>query len=254
MTQINVKGPIINDGDKWFYNMFKMPATSPDDINNALPEDGTDVDIVINSGGGLIDAGSEIYTALRSYSGKINVSIVGMAASAASVIAMAGDHVTMSPTAQMMIHNVQSSVYGDSQIHQKESEVLDTFNKSIAAPYVAKTGKSQEEILNVMKETTWLNAEKAKEQGFVDEIMFEDSNPELELTASFESGLVSHEAIEQARTALLDESNKQTSEATSMAAITDDDIKRIANIVQSNLTNAVKPKTKQAVKFNPFAF
>lgn len=244
MTQINVKGPIINDGDKWFYDMFKMPATSPDDINNALPEDGTDVDIVINSGGGLIDAGSEIYTALRSYSGKINVSIVGMA----------GDHVTMSPTAQMMIHNVQSSVYGDSQVHQKESEVLDIFNKSIAAPYVAKTGKSQEEILNVMKETTWLNAEKAKEQGFVDEIMFEDSNPELELTASFESGLVSHEAIEQARTALLDKSSNQTGEATSMTAITDDDIKRIANIVQSNLTNTVKPKTKQSVKFNPFAF
>ncbi|WP_137597132.1 head maturation protease, ClpP-related [Paucilactobacillus kaifaensis] len=254
MTTINVKGPIVADGDKWFYDYFKMPATAPKDINDSLPEDGSDVDVVINSGGGMIDSGSEIYTALKSYKGTVNVQIVGMAASAASVIAMAGDHIAMSPTAQMMIHNVQSSVYGDSVDHQKEAAVLETFNKSISAPYVAKTGMSQDDVLSMMDKTTWLNADDAKAKGLVDEVMFDETEPELQLTAAYNAGLVAPDVINKAREALVD---KTKSSKASEQVITIDD-KALSKIVAEQI-NVLETKYKnqsneQSDTFQPFVF
>ncbi|WP_161945125.1 Clp protease ClpP, partial [Streptococcus suis] len=89
-----------------------------------------DIEIHINSGGGSVFAGSEIFTALKSYSGKKVVKIVGLAASAASVIAMAGDVIEMSPTAQMMIHNVSSFASGDHTALRKEADVIEAMNQS----------------------------------------------------------------------------------------------------------------------------
>lgn len=107
MAKINIKGAIVSNDHKDIYDFFGMDATSPNDVLTALDKAKSgDVEIHISSGGGDIWAGSEIYTALKEYEGNVTVKILGLAASAASVIAMAGDKVMMSPTAELMIHNV----------------------------------------------------------------------------------------------------------------------------------------------------
>lgn len=171
MAIIQIKGAIVSDNDKWIYEWLEKSATAPKDI--LLPDTAEDLEVIINSGGGDVYAGSEIYTMLRGYAGKVTVKVVGIAASAASVIAMAGDVIEISPTAQIMIHNVSTRVEGDSNRLHKEAEVLDNFNVSIANAYLAKTGKTMDELLNLMNQTTWFNAQQAVEQGFADKVMFE---------------------------------------------------------------------------------
>lgn len=170
MTQIQIKGAIVSDSDKWLYDFYEMESTAPKDV--LLPDTMEDIEVVINSGGGDVYAGSEIYTALKSYQGNVSVKIVGIAASAASVIAMAGKTVEISPTAQIMIHNVSTVAQGDSKILKHEAEVLENYNKSIANAYVLKTGLSQEELLYLMDTETWLTAGQAVEKGFADKVMF----------------------------------------------------------------------------------
>lgn len=197
-TKIRVEGPIVNDGDKVVYDWYKMPATSPKSVADMLPEDNSDIDVEINSTGGLIDAGSSIYTALKAYKGKVTVKIVGMAASAASVIAMAGDKVLMSPTAQMMIHNVSNDTYGDYQEHASDAEILKSMTDGLATAYIDKTGKSAEEIHKMMDDVTYMNAQQALDNGFIDEIMFSDDNQSLPLTASV-GGMLSQSTLEKLR-------------------------------------------------------
>lgn len=198
MKQIQVKGVIIPNDDKWFYDWLEMDATAPRDI--VLPETGEDVEVLINSPGGNVYAGSEIYTALRSYSGQVHVKIVGIAASAASVIAMAGNYVEISPTAQIMIHNVSSGVYGDHKAFIHEAGVLEGLNESIASSYMVKTGKSLDELLELMGQETWFTAEKAVEHGFADSVMFvKDVVPSF--TAS-QSSTIPSNVIEKMRVAM----------------------------------------------------
>lgn len=171
--KINVKGTIISNDNKWLYDLFEMDSTSPKDIDSKLENaNGQDVTLEINSGGGSVFAASEIYSRLKSYTGNINVQIVGLAASAASVIAMAGKKIAISPTAQLMIHNASSSVSGDSNDMEHAAEFLRGTNESIASSYLLKTGIEKETLLELMDNETWMTAEKALELGFVDEIMF----------------------------------------------------------------------------------
>ena len=172
---IEIKGDIINDDDSWFYDWFGDSYTSPKQINSKLKEaNGQDIIVNINSPGGDVFSASEIYTNLKEYKGKVTTKISGIAASAASVIAMAGKEVKISPTAQIMIHNVSTYIAGDYRDMDHMSEVLKNANDSIANAYIAKTGKSREDILNLMDNETYLNAQKAKDLGFVDEILFEE--------------------------------------------------------------------------------
>lgn len=195
-VKLKVNGPIISNGDKWFYDWFEEDGTCPNDIINHLPTNGEDVEITINSYGGLVDQGNEIYTALKSYNGKVVVNVV-MAGSAASIIAMAGSTVRMSPVGQMMIHNVSMGAGGDYHAMDKASEILQKANQSLASAYVLKTGLSQEEILEKMEHETWLTATEAKEYGFADEIMFEnDERPAMVASAS---GMVSQNIITKFR-------------------------------------------------------
>jgi len=188
MAKVKIKGTIVPNDVKWIYEWFEMDATSPKDVSNIIDQlDGEDVEVEINSGGGDVFSGSEIYTALKKYKGKVNIDIVGIAASAASVIAMAGDYVRISPTAQIMIHNVSSRRSGDYRDMQHEAEVLQNYNKSIANAYMLKTGLSQEKLLEYMNKETWLNAQQAKELGFVDEVLFDEGN---QLVASSSNGFV----------------------------------------------------------------
>ena len=199
--KINVKGPIVSNSDAWIYEWFGIEATSPQKVNDALEKaNGEDIEVEINSGGGSVFAGSEIYTALKSYKGNVIVKIVGLAASAASVIAMAGNKVMMSPTAQIMIHNVSSRAEGDYRDMEHTADVLKNADNTIANAYRIKTGKTQEELLALMDKETWMTADKAKELGFVDEIMFENDS---QLVASTDySGMLPPEVINKIRNTL----------------------------------------------------
>lgn len=173
--KIEVKGPIVSDEYAAVYEWLGMTATSPKGVHKKLKEaDGKAVTIEINSGGGSVFAASEIYTAFRSYGGKVTGEIVGVAASAASVIAMACERLEMSPTAQMMIHNASTTASGDCYDMQVAAELLQNANETIAAAYKAKSGKSMEELLQMMDKTTWFTAEKAISAGLVDGVMFEE--------------------------------------------------------------------------------
>ena len=179
MMKINVKGAIVPNNDKWIYDMLEMDATSPKDVFDALPSSDEDIEVIINSGGGDVFSGSEIYTTLKEHQGNVNVKVVGVAASAASVIAMAGSKIEMSPTAQMMIHNASSIAVGDNREMQTAYNMLTSANKAVANAYIAKTGKSEQEITDLMNEETWFSADTAVEQGFADSKMFNESAPRL---------------------------------------------------------------------------
>lgn len=169
--RIDVKGAVIPDRYAWIYDLFGEPYVSPGKVHAALEEaDGEDIDIDINSGGGDVFSGSEIYEAIRSYTGNVNIHVVGIAASAASVIACAGRS-DIAPTAQMMVHNVSCYSDGDYREHDKMSDTLKQANRAIAAAYTSKSAKlSEKDALDLMDTESWLTASDAVEWGLIDEI------------------------------------------------------------------------------------
>ncbi len=195
MKVIQIKGTIVSNNDRWLYDWLEWDATAPKDV--VLPDSGEPIEVHINSGGGDVYAGSEIYTALRSYPGDVTVKIVGIAA---SVIAMAGDTVEISPTAQIMIHNVSTQVNGDHNTLLHEAGVLEGFNKSIASAYVHKTGKALDDLLGLMNKTTWFDAESALNNGFVDKIMF--TNEVAPTLVASETPMIPSDFIEKMRSAM----------------------------------------------------
>ena len=130
-----------------------------------------DLVIWLNSPGGDCIAASQIYTMLMDYKGKVTVKIDGIAASAASVIAMAGTTVLMAPTALMMVHNPLTVAIGDSEEMQKAIAMLSEVKESIINAYEIKTGQSRAKLSHLMDAETWLNAKKAIELGFSDGIL-----------------------------------------------------------------------------------
>ena len=140
----------------------------------------------INSPGGDCFAASQIYTRLMEYPHDVTVQIDGMAASAASVIAMAGTRVQMSPTSMMMIHNPFTMAMGDSEEMRKAIQLLDEVKESIINAYEIKTGQSRTKLSHLMDSETWMNAWKAKELGFCDEVMFaEGDQPDTKNVSGF---------------------------------------------------------------------
>jgi len=130
-----------------------------------------DIVIWLNSPGGDCVAASQIYTMLMDYPGNVTVKVDGIAASAASVIAMAGTDVLMAPTALMMIHNPLTVAIGDSEEMQKAISMLEEVKESIINAYEIKTGQSRAKISHLMDAETWLNANKAIEIGFADGLL-----------------------------------------------------------------------------------
>lgn len=124
--------------------------------------------IWLNSPGGDCIAASQIYSMLMDYKGNVTVKIDGIAASAASVIAMAGTEVLMAPTALMMIHNPATMAFGDHAEMQKAIEMLSEVKESIINAYEIKTGLSRSKLSHLMDDETWMNAKKAMELGFAD--------------------------------------------------------------------------------------
>ncbi|MBR2311125.1 MAG: Clp protease ClpP [Oscillospiraceae bacterium] len=200
---IDIRGVIVPDDDLWIYDWLEISATAPTTVRMALQEaNGEPVEVLINSNGGDVFAGSEIFTLLRAYSGKVLIKIQSFAASAAAVIAMAGES-EMSPIAQLMIHNVSGSARGDHRNMEHAAEVLANANRAIATAFTAKTGKSEEDILALMAKETWLTAEQAVKEGFVDRVMFAEglkvSTDPVQLAASHGCGLLSNNTLSKMR-------------------------------------------------------
>lgn len=173
MGKIDIKGYIVSNDDREFYDFYGMTSTYPKMVQDAIAND-EDEEITLNiaSNGGDVFAASEIYTMLRDSGKRIVVNIQGLAASAASVISMAGDTVRISPTAHIMIHKASSGFVGNSDDMEHQSVVLNSIDESIALAYEMKTGLKQSELLDLMAKETWLNAKTAVDKGFADEIMF----------------------------------------------------------------------------------
>lgn len=146
---------------------------TPKQFKSELVSGEGDIDIWINSPGGDCIAASQIYNMLMDYKGNVTVKIDGIAASAASVIAMAGTTVKVSPTSLMMIHNPLTVAIGDSSEMKKAIQMLDEVKESIINAYELKTGQPRAKLSKLMDGETWLNANKALELGFADEMLFE---------------------------------------------------------------------------------
>ena len=151
----------------WFDDDVTPAAFKKDLLSGKGP-----ISIWINSSGGDCVAASQIYNMLMEYPGDVTVKVDGIAASAASVIAMAGSRVLMSPTSLMMIHNPLTLAIGDSDEMKKAVQLLDEVKESIINAYEIKTGLPRNQLSQLMDAETWMNANKAKEYGFCDDILF----------------------------------------------------------------------------------
>lgn len=180
MKTITINGEIIPNDYAWLYDWYEMEYTCPanvKDVLNAL-EDGEDVTVIINSGGGDVVSGQEIYSILKGVKNHVTVDVQSMAASAASMIAMAGDTVRMSPVALLMIHNASTCTSGDYRDMQHTAEVLQTVNAAIMEAYSRKTNLTYDELQDMMDRETWLTANQCVEKGFADEII-KDEKPAI---------------------------------------------------------------------------
>lgn len=191
LKRINLKGPLIANNSQEVYDYYGMEAASAKSIIEQFPEDNSDIVLEVNSNGGLVTVGSEIYTALRNYKGKVTAEITGMAASAASVAVMGADKVVMSPTAQMMVHKALFKwVSGNSDDLDKASNALKSSDKAIVSAYVAKTGLSEDAIMDLMRNETFMSAQDAVEKGFADEVM------SFEAVASIDNSMLPQAVID----------------------------------------------------------
>ena len=154
--------------ESWFEDDVTPSAFKADLFAGSGP-----ITLHINSPGGDCIAASQIYTMLMDYPYDVKVQIDGIAASAASVIAMAGTKVSMSPTSLMMIHNPLTFALGDSEEMRKAIQLLEEVKESIINAYEIKTGLSRTRLSHMMDAETWMNAQKALELGFCDEVLFQ---------------------------------------------------------------------------------
>ena len=177
--------------ESWFED-----EVTPKQFKSELLSDSGNITVWVNSPGGDCIAAAQIYNMLMDYKGSVTVKIDGIAASAASVIAMAGTTVLMSPTSLMMIHNPLTVAIGDSEEMQKAIAMLDEVKESIINAYELKTGLSRSKLANYMDAETWLNANKAVELGFADDIMFKDkTEPVSENSFSFSRRAVTNSLL-----------------------------------------------------------
>ncbi|MEK4181734.1 head maturation protease, ClpP-related [Aeribacillus sp. FSL K6-1121] len=174
-VELRIEGDIVDDDEAWLYEWFGMPATTPNAFKEELSQyKGKDITVWIDSYGGSVFAAAGIYNALKEHNGKITVKIDSKAMSAASVIAMAGDEVLMSPMAVMMIHNPLTTAYGNMHDLRKVADILDTIKESIVNAYALKTGRSRNKISQLMDDETWMSANVAVKEGFADSILYQD--------------------------------------------------------------------------------
>ncbi len=164
---LRLEGPIDSES-------FWGDEITPQSFRDELYAEEGDITLWLNSPGGNVFAAAEIYTMIRDYPHNVTVRIASIAASAASVIAMAGNTVEMSPTALLMIHDPSTIAMGNARDMEKAIATLNEVKESIINAYMAKTGLSHNRISKLMSDETWINAKKAVELGFADEILFDE--------------------------------------------------------------------------------
>lgn len=176
--------------ESW-YDDDVTPALFRDELNSGEG----DITVWINSPGGDCIAAAQIFNMLSEYKGKVTVKIDGIAASAASVIAMAGDEVYMSPVSMMMIHNPATIAFGDHAEMQKAIDMLEQVKESIINAYAQKTGQSRAKLSHLMDAETWMDANKAVELGFADDILTRNVSDEEKPSVSM---MFSRKAVDNA--------------------------------------------------------
>ena len=166
---LRLEGPIDSES-------FWGDEITPQSFRDELYAEEGDITLWLNSPGGNVFAAAEIYTMIRDYPHNVTVRIASIAASAASVIAMAGNTVEMSPTALLFVHDPSTIAMGNARDMEKAIATLNEVKESIINAYAAKTGLSRSKISKLMSDETWLNARKAVELGFADEILFDEKS------------------------------------------------------------------------------
>lgn len=202
MAVVKINGDIVPNDDKWIYDWLEWEATCPADIESVIAGMGRGevLEVYINSGGGSVRAGQEIYTILKRRDDVI-IEIQSMAGSAAGVIAMAGKN-RISPVGMVMIHNVSmSGASGDYHAMQKNVEILKQMNEAMAAAYTEKSGMKLEDVLELMDRETWLTANQCLEYGFVDEIITDQP--------TYTNALQGMRLTEEIRKQVIEEKNKK---------------------------------------------
>lgn len=200
MATIELTGEIIPNDFAWIYDYFEMDYTTPAKIKAAVNDlsDGETLTVRINSPGGDVASGAEIYSVLQSCNSKAE--IMGFAASAAGLAAMGCQRVEMSPVSTLMVHNVWTQTQGDYREMETTAEMLKSLNRSIAAAFVKKSGKSEDEILKMMDAETWITAKQAIELGLCDGYIGDAKEP-----AGYKNSIcgmsITPEMIEQAKNA-----------------------------------------------------
>lgn len=221
MKTVNINGDIICTDMKWIYDWLEYESCCPADVKNVITElkdESEELKVIINSPGGDVQAGQEIYSVLKDVKNHVTIEVQSMAASAASMIAMAGDTVRMSPVSLLMIHNASTRAAGDYRDMQHTAEVLQTVNAAIMQAYIAKTGKTEDELKVMMDKETWLTANQCLENGFADEII-KDETPAVITNAMIGRLSVTPEMIAKVKAekaaaeAAADEKNRANAEA-----------------------------------------
>jgi ATP-dependent Clp protease protease subunit len=187
-VELRIDGVIVEEDDAWIYEWFGEQATSPNAFREALNQykgSNKDLTVWIDSYGGSVFAAAGIYNALKEYDGKVITKVDGKAVSAASVIAMAGDEVFMSPVSLMMIHNPMGGVQGYASDMRKSADVLDVIKDTIINAYAVKTGRPRNKIAAMMDDETYMSANVAVKEGFADGVLYQAEEPGLENVMNF---------------------------------------------------------------------
>lgn len=201
--RINLRGVLIPNDYKFYYDYWGEDSICPADVQKVMDafQDGDEIEVYINSPGGVIDVGSEIYTLLRSKQNQVKIYITGEACSAASIVAMSA-YCEMAPTALMMVHCVSTYASGNHNDMEHTAEMLRAADEALSTAYSAKTGMSMEEALEMMNHETWLTAEQAKERGLVDAVMFEEKEEPMPFVAGPLFALPNTEQMEKVKNML----------------------------------------------------
>lgn len=233
MAKIKLTGAIVDNDTAKVYQWFGFDAISAKAVDRAIKalEEGEDLEIDLNSPGGYCSVGAEIYTMLRQASAdghSVIVNVVGEACSAATVLMCGADEVKASDVAMFMFHNASLVASGKARDMRSATECLEQTDESIVNAYVAKTGKSREELHDLIDAETWMSAQRALEFGFVDGMMFEEEQEEeeeknLELfnlvtdriersmqRVASSSGLIPEDKLEVMREAMMSEMTKSS--------------------------------------------
>lgn len=181
-VELRISGEIVDDDYAWIYEWLGIATSSPNLFREELAEHkGKNIRVWIDSYGGGVFAGAGIYNALKEHDGKVTTIIDGKAMSAASVIAMAGDVVHMSPVGIMMIHNPIGRVdWGEAKDMRHAADVLDEVKETIINAYQIKTKKSRDKISEMMDKETFMSAKTALDECFIDKVLYSESLEPIE--------------------------------------------------------------------------